>query len=115
MKNSTLPFITYARILKTIAYVYVVHQYSDHAWGNNLFVAGGSVDGGKILGEFPELASDKPLIFSPGIVVPTTPWESLWNSVAQWFGVDEGDLDTILPHRGTFDNLFQEDDLFVTA
>jgi len=66
------------------------------------------------LGEFPEdLSNDGPLVFQPGIVIPTTPWESLWNSVSQWFGVsNEADLDKILPNRGQFGNLFTLNDLY---
>ena len=64
------------------------------------------------MGDFPEdLSNDGPFVFSPGIVIPTTPWDSLWNSVSQWFGVsNEADLDKILPNRGTFDNLFTLND-----
>ena len=67
------------------------------------------------MGDFPEdLSNDGPLVFSPGIVIPTTPWDSLWNSVSQWFGVsNEADLDKILPNRGTFDNLFTLNDLYL--
>merc|ERR1719223_987144 len=37
---------------------------SDHAWGGNYFITGGEVDGGKILGSFPDVLSDDgPLVF----------------------------------------------------
>jgi len=92
----------------------LLNEHSDHAWGGNFVVASGALDGGKILGDFPEdLSNDGPLVFQPGIVIPTTPWESLWNSVSQWFGVsNEADLDKILPNRGKFDNLFTLNDLY---
>ncbi len=48
---------------------------SDHAWGGNYFIAGGEVQGKQILGEFPKnLSDDGPLVFAPGIVIPTLPW-----------------------------------------
>jgi hypothetical protein len=46
-----------------------------------------------------------------------TPWDSVWNSVAQWMGVhDDADLDFVLPNRNSFDmcnTLFTDKDLFV--
>jgi Uncharacterized protein conserved in bacteria len=80
------------------------------AWGGNYFVAGGAVEGGKILGQYPNtLDSSSPLIFEPGIVVPTTPWESVWNGISQWMGItNPADLDEILPNRNTFSNLFSK-------
>ena len=69
---------------------------SDHAWGGNYFIAGGEVRGKRILGDYPNILSeDGPLVFEPGIVIPTLPWDSLWNSVAQWFGITSGDVSTL--------------------
>ena len=52
---------------------------SDHAWGGNYFIAGGEVDGKRILGTYPETFSyDGPLVFEPGIVLPTQSWDTLW-------------------------------------
>ena len=63
---------------------------SDHAWAGNYFIAGGEVDGKRILGTFPETFSNEgPLAFEPGILIPSHPWETLWNGVAQWFGVSD--------------------------
>ena len=47
---------------------------SDHAWGGNQFVVGGSVNGGNIFGDYPEsLASDQntDLDVGRGRVIPT--------------------------------------------
>jgi uncharacterized protein (DUF1501 family) len=90
---------------------------SDHAWGGNYFIMGGDLTdggGGKILGTYPDdLSNDSPDVFRPGIVIPTTPWESLWNPIAQWFGIEENDLDEILPNRHEFmDRLFSKADLY---
>ena len=66
---------------------------SDHAWGGNYFMASGNLKGGKIFGEYPDDLTDAgPRIVSDvGIVMPSTPWEALWNGVAQWFGVNRYD------------------------
>lgn len=81
---------------------------SDHAWGGNYFAASGSMKGGKVFGKYPEdLTSDGPQIVSHvNIVIPTHPWEALWNGIAEWFGITkENDLKSILPNRQPFENL----------
>jgi uncharacterized protein (DUF1501 family) len=58
------------------------------AWGGNYFVAGGEIEGKRILGSYPDtLSEDGPLVFEPGIVIPEVPWDALWNGVAQWIGI----------------------------
>jgi len=91
---------------------------TDHGWGGNMFVAGGSVDGGKVLGNYPDDLSDNgPLNLGRGRLVPTTSWEAVWNAIAQWFGVPEEDLETILPNLVNFpaDQIFDLEDLFEVA
>ncbi len=87
---------------------------SDHAWGGNYFIFSGALDGGKMLGTFPDdLSNDGPLVFPPGIVIPTTPWEALWHGIAQWFGVPDGSMKKVLPNYEQFNNLMlKETDLF---
>merc|ERR1712146_114983 len=59
---------------------------TDHAWGGNYFVAGGAVRGGQILGSFPsDLTDDGPLSLGQGRLIPTTPWEGVWNAIGAWF------------------------------
>ena len=51
---------------------------------------GGEVAGKRILGTYPDILSDDgPQIISPGVVIPTLSWDSLWNGVAQWFGITD--------------------------
>ncbi|KAL3937927.1 MAG: hypothetical protein SGBAC_007063 [Bacillariaceae sp.] len=73
---------------------------TDHAWGGNYFVMGGQVNGGKILGEYPQgfTASD-----------PTNDGRG-----RLWFGIsEEDDLDYVLPNRGNFGcDLLAERDLY---
>ena len=85
---------------------------SDHAWGGNYFIAGGEVKGGRILGEYPNILSeDGPLVFEPGVVIPTLPWDSLWNGVAQWFGVTSDDVSKVIKWKLLVDcsNIFKID------
>jgi len=77
---------------------------TDHAWGGNHFVMGGSINGGKILGKFPpslELESEF-AVSKRGAVLPTTSWEGMWKGLVQWFGVEEQHMATVLPNLANF-------------
>lgn len=69
------------------------------------------------MGNYPvPLGPDSDYWISRGRWIPTTPWDSVWNGVAQWMGIhDDADLDWILPNRGSFStcDLFTDKDLFV--
>ncbi len=86
---------------------------TDHAWGGNYFLASGSAAGGKILGSYPgDLSNDGPDVVE-GVVIPKHSWESLWNGIAQWFGVSTGnDLTSVLPNRNSFPNLWTSTEIF---
>jgi len=74
---------------------------SDHAWGGNYFAMGGSIKGGQIHGEYPsDLSDESPINIGRGRYIPTMSWESIMNSVIQWMGVGDADLDYCLPNRG---------------
>ena len=78
-----------------------------------MFIAGGGLKGGEILGKYPEdLSNDSPDVFSPGIVIPTMSWESPWNAIAQWFGVKVADMGKVLPNMDKFTNLLKVEDVF---
>lgn len=84
-------------------------QGSDHAWGSNHMVMGGSVDGGKVFGDFP-LSLQSPidpvygnLDLGRGRLIPTTSVDEVAAELAMWFGVNnETDLQTVLPNIGSF-------------
>ena len=66
---------------------------SDHAWGGHYFVTGGGIDGKKIIGKYPDdLSNDSPHFFEPGISIPSSSWDSVWNGVAQWFGITDANV-----------------------
>jgi len=78
---------------------------------------GGGLNGGRILGEYPDdLTDNGPLVLSRNRIVPTTSWDSIMNGVAMWTGIhDNNSLDKILPNRKIFgDSLYTEKDLFGT-
>jgi len=82
----------------------------DHGWGGNYWLAGGSVDGGKILGTYP--TNFEELDTSRMRLLPTTPLDAVWNGIAEWFGVLPSDLDKVLPNRRKFPKLFTKADMF---
>jgi len=65
---------------------------------------GGDVRGKQILGSYPDLSSNSDLLIeNRNRVVPSQPYEAMWNGVAQWMGVtDEARLDYMLPQRKSF-------------
>ena len=74
--------------------------------GGNHVLVGGSVQGGRIHGRFPSLRVDGPnSISATGQMLPTTPWEGLWQSRAEWLGVQPDNLDSVLPNYRSFDSL----------
>ncbi|MEM1155956.1 MAG: DUF1501 domain-containing protein [Pseudomonadota bacterium] len=79
-------------------------QGTDHAWGSNQFVLGGSVNGGRIYGQYPELAIGSSLDVGRGRLVPTTSVDVYCAELASWFGVPAHDIATVLPNIGNFVN-----------
>ena len=84
-------------------------QGSDHAWGSNQFVVGGSVDGGKIYGSYPTslLNPVDPVVgnlnLGRGRMIPTTSVDVMAAELAMWFGISNGsDLETMLPQIREF-------------
>ena len=94
---------------------------SDHGWGGVHFMLGGSVNGGKVLGAYPddfEQSSTNPIALSRGRMIPTHPWDSMWYGTAQWFGVNsEADMNKVLPMHKNFPAslLYDSSELFQTT
>jgi uncharacterized protein (DUF1501 family) len=84
-------------------------QGSDHAWGGNQLVVGGSVLGQKIYGQYPSLAlnpqsgpEQNPLDLGSGRLIPTTSCDQYFAELALWLGVPPSDLPLVLPNLGNF-------------
>ena len=82
---------------------------SDHAWGGNALVVGGSVVGKKIYGSYPSLALNpdvgaeiNPLDTGRGRLIPTTSCDQYFAELALWLGVPASSLPQILPNIGNF-------------
>ncbi len=75
---------------------------SDHAWGGNVIVMGGSVQGGQIYGKYPSLELGNPLDLGRGRLIPTMSNDEYFGELAMWFGTSPSELSTIFPNIGNF-------------
>jgi uncharacterized protein (DUF1501 family) len=75
---------------------------TDHAWGGNVMVMGGSVRGGQVYGTYPDLALRSALDIDNGVLVPTLSTDEYFAELSQWFGVSNGDLADIFPNLSNF-------------
>ncbi|MCU0324490.1 MAG: DUF1501 domain-containing protein [Spirosomaceae bacterium] len=79
-------------------------QGSDHAWGGNTIVMGGSVNGGKIYGSYPKMdvATYNRNISFRGNFIPAVSTDEFYAELALWYGVSPNDLCYVLPNLGNF-------------
>ena len=76
---------------------------TDHAWGGNMAVMGGEVNGGNIYGTYPSLALDSnPLMVHTGTLLPEMATDSMFAELAMWYGIENSDLGTLFPNLGNF-------------
>jgi len=87
---------------------------TDHAWGNHLFVIGGSVLGGDVYGintsngtPYPSLTLDGPDdadfgANARGRWIPTTSVEQYAATLARWYGLQPNDFPVVFPNIGRF-------------
>jgi uncharacterized protein (DUF1501 family) len=75
---------------------------TDHAWGGNVMVMGGSVNGGEIFGEYPTLELNGDLEIGGGVMIPTTTTDEYFAELAMWFGVEDSDMEYIFPNLTNF-------------
>ena len=75
---------------------------SDHGWGGHNFVMGGSVNGGQVYGEYPDLTPGLPLDLGRGRYIPTTSTDEFYAELALWFGLSGAQLPAVLPNIGRF-------------
>lgn len=77
---------------------------SDHGWGGNQIIMGGSVAGGQVYGQYPEsLAQGNPLDTGRGRLIPTTSVDEYNAELARWFGIpNDSGLEIILPNIRNF-------------
>lgn len=80
---------------------------SDHAWGNNQLIVGGSVQGHTLYGTYPTLALGGPDDTDGGSNprgrwIPTTSVEQYAATLATWYGLSSADLSAVFPLIGRF-------------
>lgn len=75
---------------------------TDHGWGGHTLVMGGAVQGRQFYGSYPSLALDGPEDTGRGALLPSTSTDQVAATLAQWFGVSNGDLDTVFPNLRNF-------------
>ena len=75
---------------------------TDHGWGGNCLVMGGSVNGKEIYGDYPVLALNSNLDIGGGVLIPTLSADQYFREISNWFGVSGTDMPIILPNIGNF-------------
>lgn len=76
---------------------------SDHGYGGNHFLIGGSVKGGRIFNKFPtSLAVGSYLDLGRGRMIPEYPWENFFVPLAQWMGVEDSWMNHVFPNFENF-------------
>ncbi len=76
---------------------------TDHAWGGNALVLGGPVQGGRIVGTFPDLTleSGDDVGFG-GRMLPSTSVDKFFAELIRWFGVAPANMSYVLPNIANF-------------
>ena len=83
---------------------------SDHAWGGNHFIIsgssnniGGKLNGGEIYGKYPDLALDNSSTdLGRGRILPTTSVDAYMAELANWYGVPQSEISTVIPNINNF-------------
>ncbi len=75
---------------------------TDHGWGNHLMAMGGAVNGGAIYGTLPSLDAQGPDSVNRGRILPTTSATQYAASLLGWLGLDDSELDIVLPNLSNF-------------
>jgi uncharacterized protein (DUF1501 family) len=72
---------------------------TDHGWGGHHVVVGGSVDGGRIIGELPPLGlANNPLNAGWGQIIPRLAVDQYAATLARWFGLPDSERAAIFPN-----------------
>ncbi len=76
---------------------------SDHGWGAHHFVVGGSVRGGNVYGQFPQMVINGPdTLDNQGHLLPSTSVDEYTATLASWFGVSATDIPLVIPNITRF-------------
>jgi len=76
---------------------------TDHAWGNHQIVLGGGINGGRILGTFPDFdLGGNDDYNGQGIWIPSTSVTQMTAGIAAWMGLDNSQIATVFPDLANF-------------
>merc|ERR1712150_50794 len=87
----------------------------DHGWSGNSFIVGGNVNGGTILGSYPDdLTENSNLNIGRGRLIPTMPFEAAWQAVTEWLDISREETEEVLPNIRSFPDtmLLKKEDVF---
>lgn len=76
---------------------------TDHGWGNHHIVMGSQVAGGDIYGHVPRILVDGPDDSRNGRIVPTTAVSQYAATMLKWLGLNDSEIDHLLPSLANFD------------
>lgn len=82
---------------------------TDHAWAGCNILLGGGIDGGRVLGELPDLrlGGDSDTASNPGRakgrLIPTTAIDQYLATLCDWFGVAENEMAGLFPNLSAFE------------
>jgi uncharacterized protein (DUF1501 family) len=75
---------------------------TDHGWGSHHFVVGGAVKGADMYGQYPVIGTDQANDLGAGRLIPTTAVDQYAGTLAQWFGLSDSQIRTVLPNFANF-------------
>jgi uncharacterized protein (DUF1501 family) len=75
---------------------------TDHAWGGNVFMMGGDVQGQNVFNGYPDLGLNTNIEIGGGVLIPSMSVDEYFSEIALWFGVPSSELVTLFPNIGNF-------------
>ena len=75
---------------------------TDHGWGAHHFVVGGGLQGNQMLGSFPEPVIGHNFDTNNGRLIPTTSVDQYAATLGGWFGLNNTELNDVLPGLSNF-------------
>jgi len=75
---------------------------TDHGWGSHHFVVGGAVQGQDMYGQYPVIGVNQANDVGAGRLIPTTSVDQYAGTLAQWFGLSDGQVRQVFPNFGNF-------------
>lgn len=86
---------------------------TDHGWGGHNVMYGGGLKGGQIFGKHPtSMSVDVDDVDNRGRLIPTTSWETFYEPIMEWFGVNEEKMAEVLPNLKNFPEHILKTDMF---